>query len=130
MRQTTLQRRTPLKAKRGLRPRKRINRISPMQAARNQLWNEITDERAIEEHHICQWCHQSGQRLYPQLLSYLDGHHTVKPRRSHNKPEYCYIVHRFQCHGEIEDNNIDVRVYHDREAWLKSKEALNETDNR
>ena len=127
-----LKRKTPLKAKKGLerriplRARKMINPLSDKQRAKNELWGEITDERVIEENHICQWCHQRGSRLFPRLHSHLDGHHIVKRSQGRiDTPENCYIVHRFKCHGEIDDNNVDVQQYPNREVWLKNKEATN-----
>ena len=119
-----LKRRTPLKTHKPLRAYKKINRISPKQRVLNRLWNKITTRRCLEEQYICQWCHYAGHRFDPESIGYLDGHHIIKRSRGRiDTPRNCYIVHRFKCHGEIEDNNVDVRIYPDREAWLKSKEA-------
>lgn len=88
---------------------------------KNAHWDKITEERAEEECYICQWCHHIGQRLSPDIPAYLDGHHIIKRRYNIHTKDNCYIVHRFRCHGEIEDNNVDVRIFPNREAWLKSK---------
>jgi len=111
MKRTLLKRKTPLKARKGLNP------VSDKQRVKNALWNKITDERAEEEGYICQWCHSIGQRLSPSLSYYLDGHHILKRRYNIHTRENCYVCHRFGCHGEIEDKNIDVRECPDRESW-------------
>jgi len=117
MKRTALKRKTPLKA------HKRLNPVSPKQAAINELWREITDERASEENFTCQWCHGPGQRTDPQnIFTYLDGHHKTKRRYNIHTKENCYIAHRL-CHGFIEEYGIDVRVYPDKRAW---KEASND----
>ena len=106
-----LERRTPLKASKGLAP------VSEKQRAKNILWNKITDERAAEEYFICQWCHKQGQRLYPdRFWDWLDGHHIVKRRHNNHTRENCYIAHRL-CHNFIEDNNIDVSLYRNKQEW-------------
>lgn len=113
-RTSTLKRKTPLKR------HKRLNPLSPKQAALNEEWNRITDEKAKEIGYFCQWCHEPGQRddrlhIFPPM-GYLDGHHTKKPRSSHNEKKYCYVCHRL-CHYFIEAHNIDVGEYPDEEAW-------------
>ena len=118
MKRTALKRHTPLKAHKGLIP------ISPKQKAKNELWNRTTDERAEEEHYRCQWCHKLGNRN-PNSFSYLNGHHKIKRRYNIHTKENCYVVHEFKCHGEIEDNNVDVRVYPDREAWERRDSVPN-----
>jgi len=121
MKRTALKRKTPLKA------HKRLNPVSPKQAALNEEWNEITNEKAKELGYLCQWCHKPGQRddkdhIFPPN-GYLDGHHTRKPRSSHNEKKYCYVCHRL-CHFFIDTHNIDVTVYLDEEAWVnRDKEA-------
>jgi hypothetical protein len=110
-----------MKRTQGLTRHKRLNPKSDQQRERDRLWNEITAERCYEMGFICLWCGRPGQRNDPTRFDYLDGHHTKKPRRSHNEKKYCYPVHRAPCHGEIEDNNIDVEQYPNRENWLRSK---------
>lgn len=136
---STLRQRKPLKAKKGLEhklplPTRKgrgfnstLRPISDKQKVINKLWNEITDEKCYETDFICLWCGKKGQRHDRGRLDYLNGHHTRKPRYKHNKPEFCYPAHEFKCHQEIEDNNIDVEEYPNREIWLHSKEA---TDDR
>jgi len=103
--------RTPLKRY------KRLNPISPKRAAINELWREITDEKAEELDYICRWCHGFGQRDDSrEIFTYLDGHHIEKRRYNIHTGKNCYIVHR-PCHGFIEDHNIDVKIYPDKEAW-------------
>jgi len=115
-----LKRTAQLKRKTPLKRHKRLNPVSPKQAALNEEWNRITDEKAKEIGYFCQWCHEPGQRderlhIFPPM-GYLDGHHTKKPRTSHNEKKYCYVCHRL-CHYFIEAHNIDVGEYPDEEAW-------------
>ena len=108
----------------GLKSHKRLNPKSDKQREKDALWNGITEEKCYETGFICLWCRQPGQRNDNTRFDYLDGHHTRKPRYKHNKKRFCYPSHRAPCHGEIEDNNIDVEKYPSREAWLKSLEEL------
>ena len=117
MKQTELKRTKGLTRKKGLKP------VSEKQKAKNELWSRITDMRAWEEGMICQWCGKEGAR-WPGKPTLLDGHHIIKRRYNIHTKENCYICHRFPCHREIEDNNIDVRQYPNREAWLRSKNDL------
>jgi len=114
MKRTALKRKTPLKA------HKRLNPVSPKQAAVNELWHEVTDQKAAELGFICQWCHEPGQRDNPNRIfppmAYLDGHHIKKRRYADHTKKNCYIAHRL-CHIFIETHNIDVRIYPDEEAW-------------
>lgn len=96
---------------------KRLNPISPKQAAINEEWNEITNEKAEELGYLCQWCHGLGQRTNPRdIFTYLDGHHKTKRRYNIHTKENCYITHRL-CHGFIDDHSIDVEIYPDKRAW-------------
>jgi len=92
----------------ALKRHKRLNPVSPRQAALNEEWREITDSKARELGFICQWCHRPG--------GYLDGHHIIKRRYNIHTKENCYVCHRL-CHSFIEEHNIDVTVYRDEEAW-------------
>lgn len=114
---STLERRTPLKAKKRLQP------VSDKQREKNALWNKITDEKCHETGFMCLWCGQPGQRNDPTHWDYLDGHHTRKPRYLHNEKQFCYPVHRAPCHSFIEDNNIDVEKYPNKEVWEVDNEA-------
>jgi hypothetical protein len=121
MKRTALKRKTPLKA------HKRLNPVSPKQAALNEEWNEITNEKVKKLDYLCQWCHKPGQRddkyhIFPPN-GYLDGHHTRKPRSSHNEKKYCYVCHRL-CHFFIDTHNIDVSVYPDEEAWVNREKEV------
>jgi 5-methylcytosine-specific restriction endonuclease McrA len=122
MKRTAPKARTPLKRKAGLESRKPLKPMSKKQRTKNRLWKGIADGRAEEENFTCQWCHRRGQRTDPQRLDYLDGHHIIKRRYNIHMRENCYICHRFKCHGEIEDNNVDVGLFPNREAWIKGKE--------
>lgn len=103
----------------GLTRKKGLKPVSEKQKAKNENWNRTTDEKAAELNHICQWCNFRGQRRTPTSFpySYLDGHHIIKRRYNVHTKENCYICHRYPCHREIEDNNIDVTKYPNREAW-------------
>lgn len=96
-----------------------IKPISDKQAIKNAHWKKVTDERAEEECYLCQWCSERGQRINPDNpWTYLTGHHTIKRRYNIHTRETCYIVHLI-CHGEIGDNNVDVKKYPNREAWIR-----------
>jgi hypothetical protein len=114
--------RTPLKATTGLKrtPLKRgkgIRMVSKKQAVKNANWKKITDDKAASLNYICQWCGQPGQLVSPELPNYLDGHHKIKRRYNIHTDENCYIAHRFPCHRFIEDNNVDVAIYPNKEFW-------------
>lgn len=114
MKQTALNRKTPLKA------RKRLNPISDKQRERNALWKEITDQKAKDLDYICQWCGLPGKRDYG--YAHLDGHHTIKRRYRIDTPEICYVCHQIGCHPFIEEHNIDVRIYPNKKAWEQEVE--------
>jgi len=97
--------------------KRRIKPISDKQRQKNAHWKQITDEKCAELNYVCQWCGQRGHRL-EQGFQILDGHHIIKRRYNIHTKENCYICHRAPCHREIEDNNIDVNQYPNREAWL------------
>lgn len=118
---STLEQRTPLKAKKRHGRNSTLRPVSDKQKAKNELWAKITEEKCYETGFICLWCGKPGQRNDRTRIDYLNGHHTRKPRRNHNKIEFCYPIHEFRCHQEIEDNNVDVELYPNREAWLRSK---------
>ncbi len=105
-----LQGKTPLKFRTKLRP------VSKKQAVKNSNWTKITEDRCKEEDYFCQWCHGKGNRIKGDY-KYLDGHHEIPRRNNIHTPEICYIVHRFECHRQITDENVDTRLYKDKEAW-------------
>jgi len=113
---------TELKRTKGLTRQKRLNPKSDKQRAKDAHWNGVTAERCYEVGFMCLWCGQPGQRNDNTRFDYLDGHHTIKRRYNVHTKEVCYPVHRAPCHGEIDDNNIDVNEYPNREAWLRSRE--------
>jgi hypothetical protein len=127
MKRSELKRKTPLKSYTPLKSKTRIKMVSKKQAVKNASWRKTTDEKAESLNHTCQWCGQTGQRISPELPGYLDGHHTIKRRFNVHTPDVCYIVHRLPCHREIEDNNIDVRVYPNREFWLRRENVIKMT---
>ena len=134
MRNSTLKQKTPLQSRQGLKTHTRLKsnkelerhtRLNPKsdkQRAKDKLWNKNTEEKCYETGFICLWCHQPGQRNDNTRFDYLDGHHTRKPRYMHNKKRFCYPAHRAPCHGFIEDHNIDVELYPDKEAWERRKQ--------
>lgn len=121
MNKARLERRTPLKARKGLERHARLNPKSDKQREKDAHWNEVTEEKCYETGFVCLWCGQPGQRNDNTRWDYLDGHHTTKRRFNIHTQEVCYPAHRAPCHGEIEDNSIDVNEYPDRENWLRSK---------
>ena len=86
----------------------RINPISDKQKEKNKQWKAITDRKVKDLNNICQWCGRFGWLL--------DGHHIIKRRYGIDTYENCYICHRL-CHGFIEDNNVDVRIYKSKEEY-------------
>lgn len=115
-------RQTELKRTVGLTRHKRLNPMSDKQREKNEHWNDITLEKCAETGFMCFWCGRPGQRNDNTRFDYLDGHHIIKRRHNIHTKKNCYPVHRTPCHGEIEDNNIDVRQYPNREAWLRSRD--------
>lgn len=120
MRNTTLKRTTPLKA------RKRLRTISDKQAAKQAKWNVFTDTKIEKQGPYCQWCGEWGDRKHG--YRHLCGHHIIpKSAGRIDTEENCYIVHenypmgvnKQPCHSFITNNNIDVRQYKNKEKWLK-----------
>ncbi len=108
MKQTALKRKTPLKGYSPLKAHKGLNKVSTKQKVINELWREITDQKAKDLNYICQWCHLPGRR--DDDFNPLDGHHTIKRRFGIHTYKDCFICHRL-CHNFIEENNIDVSEY-------------------
>jgi len=129
---SSLERKTPLKANNGLERHTGLNPKSDKQRAKDKHWNEVTDERCYETGFICLWCGRPGQRNDYTHFDYLDGHHIIKRRFNIHTTENCYPVHRAPCHGFIDDNNIDVREYPNKEVWenRQNHEAPPDTDRR
>ena len=129
MRNSTLEQKTPLRSRKGLRTNTRLKsnkgferhtRLNPKsdrQRAKDAHWNRITNERCYELGFMCLWCHQPGQRDDNTRFDYLDGHHKTKRRHNIHTKKNCYIAHQVICHRFIEDNNVDVNEYPDKEAW-------------
>jgi len=120
-----LERRTPLKASKSRGYNSTLRPVGDKQAVKNDLWGRITDRKCKETGFICLWCGKAGQRHDRERLDYLNGHHARKPRYKHNKPKFCYPAHQFKCHQEIDDNNVDVERYPNREAWLNGQRGGN-----
>ena len=114
MNRTALKRKTPLKSSTPLKARKRLNPISDRQRERNAKWKKITDQKALNLNHICQWCGKLGRRDDP--FNPLEGHHIIKRSYRIDTWENCYLCHRL-CHSFIEDNSIDVREFPNKKAW-------------
>ena len=100
--------------------RVRLNAISKKQKAKNAEWRRITDLVCRELEYCCQWCGFRGQRTVPERwIDWLTGHHIVsRARGGIYTRDNCYICH-VTCHQEITDNNIDVRVYHNKKERLE-----------
>ena len=99
--------------------RAKLNPISKKQAKKNKVWRRVTDELCQELEYCCQWCGYRGQRTVPDRLDWLTGHHIVSRARGGNYiKENCFLVHQ-SCHQFIHDNNVDVKIYHNKEEWLK-----------
>lgn len=90
MKKTPLKRRTPLR------------KVSDKQRIKNKLWADITDEKAKELNYICEYCGKKGQRVFSEGWDYLDGHHKIKRRFNVHTKENCQIVHRINCHTEVD----------------------------
>ena len=100
--------------------RVRIKPISDKQRVKNELWNRITNERCVKLDFRCEYCGKRGQRVNPEALDYLDGHHKVSRTRGGTYTEdNCYICHRV-CHSYISDHNVVVSSedYPTRRLWL------------
>ncbi|MFA5299757.1 MAG: HNH endonuclease signature motif containing protein [Lutibacter sp.] len=102
---------TKLKANKQLKTRTKLKPMSEKQTIKTEQWNKITDEVFEENGKICLWCGKPAKR------EKVDGHHII-PRcyNDHSKANN-YPVHRFGCHTEITDKNIDVRKYKNKIAW-------------
>ena len=99
--------------------RTRLNPVSRKQREKNAEWRRITDEMCRENQYICRWCGYKGQRIVPDRLDWLTGHHIVsRARGGIYTRENCFLVHQ-SCHQTITDHNIDVRIYHNKEEWSK-----------
>lgn len=86
----------------------RLNPLSDKQREKNRIWREITLLKWAELGRKCQWC--------GEYVREPDGHHIIKRRYNIHTKENCYVCHRF-CHSFIEDNNIDVGEYLNKEVW-------------
>jgi len=97
----------------------KLKLVSPRQAEKNRVWRKITDEVCRELEYHCQWCGYRGQRTVPDCLDWLTGHHIISRARGGNyTKENCFLVHQ-SCHQFIHDKNVDVKIYHNKEEWLK-----------
>lgn len=110
-----------------LKRRKPINPKSKKQKELDDLWREITIEKAgdlavaADRDAYCQWCSRDGIFDFSVNINYfitLCGHHIVSRARGGKYTyENCYITHWLPCHQTITDNNIDVRKYLTRKDW-------------
>ncbi len=108
--------RTPLKLK------------SIKQIEKDKHWKGIADQKAIDLSSRCQWCGSLGTRIWGgNPWNYLSGHHIIPRRFNIHTYDNCYICHEIPCHLEIEDNNIDVRIYPNKKTWDMRNE-INETE--
>ena len=105
-RQGEFLKRMPIKAK------------SDKQRAKDRHWKETTDIKANALGFKCQWCGGLGVRIWNENpWEYLSGHHILPRRFNIHTYDNCYICHELPCHNLIENNNVDVRVYPNKNAW-------------
>ena len=99
--------------------RTKLKPVSLKQAKKNKIWRRITEELCQESGYVCRWCGYKGQRTVPERLDWLTGHHILsRARGGIYTKENCYTCH-ITCHQFIHDKNVDVKIYHNKEEWLK-----------
>lgn len=92
-----------------------LKKTSKKQADKQSLWNEKVEAKILQDGYYCQWCGKDGHRRNKDDMFYLGGHHPIK--RRFNVEQEPFICHNI-CHLFIEDHNIDVIKYPNKEVWL------------
>jgi hypothetical protein len=116
----TLKPKTKLKIK-GLtfKKRKPIKQMSDKQKVKTAKWNELTDIKAEQENYICEWCQRIGSREKDSPI-YLDGHHIERRNAGNFIMSNLYVVHRYNCHRFITDNNVKCYEFANAIEWNKA----------
>jgi hypothetical protein len=105
-----------LKAKTKLKSKVPIKVITPKQKKLNQSWNALTDIRYEQTEHLCEWCETWGSRDRGHPL-FMDGHHIERRAKGNYILSNLYIIHRYQCHRFVTDNNINCYEFRCAREW-------------